>query len=88
MYLEPEPRKLREGYIMWVDEAGAPVSRVPVMFLMPIALAPGERMALNIDVEPPPGDDVHLGYLSLRGGKWKGIALARVRRESESLPSY
>jgi len=87
VYLEPEPRKLREGYIMWVDEAGAPVSRVPVMFLMPIALAPGERMALNIDVEPPPGDDVHLGYLSLRGGKWKGIALARVRRESESLPS-
>jgi hypothetical protein len=72
---------------MWVDEAGAPISRVPVKFLMPIALGPGGRLGLEVAIEPPPGQNVHLGYLSLAGGKWKDIARARVRRENASLAS-
>jgi hypothetical protein len=73
--------------VRWVDEAGAPISRVPVKFLMPIALGPGGRLGLEVAIEPPPGQNVHLGYLSLAGGKWKDIARARVRRENASLAS-
>lgn len=80
VYLDPEPRGFREGSVMWVDEKGAPISRVPVKFLMPIALGPGGLQRLFLGIEPPLGDGVHLGYLSLAEGKWKAIARARVRR--------
>lgn len=81
VFLDSRPRGYREGAVLWVNEDGDAISRSPVRFLMPLALAPGARMGLDIEVEPPEVDGVLLGYLSPVGKRWNGMALARVWRE-------
>ena len=80
VYRDPGPPGYRQGSVLWVDEQGEAVRRDSVEFLMPLALAPGARLGLDVVIEPPPGDQVYLGYLSPANGPWKGFALARVRR--------
>jgi len=87
VFLDPEPRGYREGAVLWVNEEGDAISRSPVRFLMPLALAPGGRLGLDIEVEPPPADGILLGYLSPAGKRWNGMALARVWREPASAPT-
>ncbi len=84
VFRDAEPRGYREGAVLWVNEDGDAISRSPVRFLMPLALAPGGRIGLDIEVEPPPSDGTLLGYLSPAGKRWNGMALARVWREQPS----
>ena len=81
VFRDSQPRGYREGEVLWVNEDGGAISRSPVRFLMPLALAPGGRIGLDIEVEPPPSDGTLLGHLRPLGKRWNGMALARVWRE-------
>ena len=54
VYREGAPAGYRDGWILWQDAEGQPGGRVPIRFLMPVALGSGEEMSLVAGWPVPP----------------------------------
>ena len=54
VYRDAAPAGYRDGWILWQDAEGQPGGRVPVRFLMPVALGSGEELSLVAGWPVPP----------------------------------
>lgn len=54
VYRDAAPAGYRDGWILWQDAEGQPGGRVPVRFLMPVALGSGEELSLLAGWPVPP----------------------------------
>ena len=80
VYRSGGPLGYADGVVQWLSHAGDRVAAEDVKFLLPLALGPGGRMSLDIDLEPPEAPGRYHGYLYLKGDPGRPIGLARIRR--------